>query len=119
VWKVELHEDFESEFDVLPEDVKDELLAKARLLEQLGSQVKRPHVDTLNGSEHSNMKELRFKASGGVWRVAFAFDPRRQAIILVAGDKSGVSQIQFYKQLIKKADARYNNHLLKLEQEDF
>jgi hypothetical protein len=43
------------------------------------------------------MKELRFDASGGVWRVAFAFDPRRRAILLVAGDKSGVSEKRFYK----------------------
>jgi hypothetical protein len=49
--------------------------------------------------------------------VAFAFDPKRQAILLVAGDKSGVSQKRFYKQLIKKADARYKDHLLKLKEE--
>lgn len=118
MWKVEFHDDFESEFDVLPEEVKDELLATAELLEKFGSQLKRPHADTLNGSKYSNMKELRFNAGDGVWRVAFAFDPKRQAILLVAGDKSGVSQQRFYKQLIKKADARYKSHLLNLEQED-
>lgn len=63
------------------------------------------------------MKELRFKASDGVWRVAFAFDPERNAILLVAGDKSGVSQNLFYKQLIKKADERYQDHLAKLKQD--
>ncbi|WP_242056479.1 type II toxin-antitoxin system RelE/ParE family toxin [Nostoc sp. FACHB-152] len=51
MWKVEFHEDFESEFDVLPEDVKDELLAKARLLEEFGSQLKRPHADTLRNAD--------------------------------------------------------------------
>ena len=68
-------------------------------------------MDTLKGSRHANMKELRFDAADGVWRVAFAFDPRRRAILLVAGDKSGVSEKRFYKQLIARADARYEAHL--------
>ena len=57
------------------------------------------------------MKELRFKADGGVWRVAFAFDPRRNVVLLVAGDKSGTSEKRFYKRLIEKADKRYKEHL--------
>ena len=56
------------------------------------------------------MKELRFAADGGEWRVAFAFDPRHFAIVLVAGDKSGGSEKRFYKQLIKKADKRFTAH---------
>lgn len=60
------------------------------------------------------MKELRFKAAKGVWRVAFAFDPKRQAILLVAGDKAGTSQKRFYKQLIAKADRRFGEHLNRL-----
>jgi hypothetical protein len=61
------------------------------------------------------MKELRFEASDGEWRVAFAFDPRRQAILLIAGDKSGRSQKRFYKQLIAKADRRFSAHLDRLK----
>jgi hypothetical protein len=57
------------------------------------------------------MKEGRFKAKGGVWRVAFAFDPERKAVLLVGGDKSGVSQKRFYKALIDKADERFDEHL--------
>ena len=57
------------------------------------------------------MKELRFNAGDGVWRVAFAFDIERAAIILVAGDKSGVKPKRFYKQLIAKADQRFDAHL--------
>jgi hypothetical protein len=57
------------------------------------------------------MKELRFAAAGGAWRVAFAFDPERKAIVLVAGDKSGGSQDRFYRQFIDKADARFDAHL--------
>jgi hypothetical protein len=60
------------------------------------------------------MKELRFTAAGGVWRVAFAFDPVRQAILLVAGDKAGVSEDRFYRRLIATADARYARHLAQL-----
>jgi hypothetical protein len=68
-------------------------------------------VDTLNDSKYANMKELRFRAGSDVWRVAFAFDPERNAILLVAGDKSGVSGKKFYKRLIEKADKRYKEHL--------
>lgn len=116
-WLVAFHPDFETEFDALLEEVQDELLAIASLLETFGPQLGRPHVDTLNGSQHANMKELRFNAAGGVWRVAFAFDPERCAILLVAGDKSGGSEQRFYKQLIKKADLRFNQHLAQLKGE--
>ncbi len=61
------------------------------------------------------MKELRFDAADGVWRVAFAFDPNRKAILLVAGDKSGGSEKRFYRQLIDKADARFDAHLSKIK----
>jgi len=88
-------------------------LAHIELLEQFGPQLGRPQADTLNGSRHANMKELRFRAAGGVWRVAFAFDPNRKAILLVAGDKSGVGEKRFYRQLIEKADARFDTHLAK------
>jgi len=54
------------------------------------------------------MKELRFEAVGGAWRTAFAFDPRRRAILLVAGDKSGGSQKRFYRELIAQADRRFS-----------
>ncbi len=87
------------------------LLALANVLQQKGPQLKRPFVDTLKGSKYSNMKEIRFYADDGVWRVAFAFDPKRNAILLVGGDKSGVSQKLFYKRLIKKADSRYQKYL--------
>jgi hypothetical protein len=114
-WLVQLHPSFEAEFLDLPLAAQDELLAKTLLLQVSGLNLRRPHVDTLNGSRHRNMKEIRFNAADGVWRVAFAFDPKRRAILLVAGDKSGVSQRQFYKQLITKADLRFDEHLSRLE----
>ncbi|MGF1676387.1 MAG: type II toxin-antitoxin system RelE/ParE family toxin [Rivularia sp. (in: cyanobacteria)] len=103
-WEVLFHEEFEPEFWELLQEVQDELLAYTKLLEFQGPHLKRPQADTLNGSSYDNMKELRFKAADGVWRVAFAFDPKRKGILLVAGDKSGTSQKRFYKQLIAKAD---------------
>ena len=108
-WDIEFHDEFE--FDELPEDVQDELLAKAKLLEQFGPRLGRPNVDTLNGSSFANMKELRFNLGEGVWRFAFAFDPQQSGIVLVGGDKQGVSQTKFYKKLIKTADRRYSEHL--------
>ena len=71
----------------------------------------RPHADTLTGSTHANMKELRCNAADGVWRIAFAFDPDRQAILLVGGDKSSGSEKRFYKSLIARADDRFDRHL--------
>lgn len=117
-WEVLLHIDFEPEFDELAQAVQDELLAHARLLEEFGPTLGRPHADTLNGSAHANMKELRFKADDGVWRVAFAFDTKRKAILLTAGDKSGGSEAKFYKALIKKADARFDGHLKRLKEKE-
>src|SRR6266704_6868352 len=100
IWSVEIADELEADWDQFPVDVQDEILAHAKLLEQFGPQLGRPRVDTLNGSRHANMKELRFDANDGVWRVAFAFDPKRHAVLLVAGDKSGGSEKRFYRQLI-------------------
>lgn len=117
IWNIDFHPDFYSEFIDLPQDVRVELLAKVALLEVFGPNLKRPHVDTLNNSSHANMKEIRFNAADGVWRVAFAFDPLRCAILLVAGDKSGSSEKRFYRQLIEIADRRFDDHLANLSEE--
>ena len=117
-WVVEIAEEFEPEFFELDEDVRIEILALTRLLQQFGPQLGRPRVDTLNGSRHANMKELRFSAADGEWRVAFAFDPKRKAVLLAAGDKSGVSEKRFYRQLIAKADSRFAAHLVRLKKSE-
>src|SRR5271169_958061 len=113
----EIGDEFEPEFNKLHEDVRIEVLALSRVLQQFGPHLGRPRVDTLNGSRHANMKELRFSAADGEWRVAFAFDPRRKAILLVAGDKSGGSEKRFYRGLIGKADDRFDAHLAWLKKE--
>ncbi len=116
-WVVELADEFAVEFEDLDEDVRTEILALSRLLQQFGPLLGRPRVDTLKGSGHRNMKELRFRAAKGEWRVAFAFDPRRRAILLAAGDKSGVGQRRFYRELIRVADDRFSAHLASLGRE--
>ena len=115
-WRVTFCDEFEREYEALDEAVQDELLAQLKVLELFGPSLGRPQVDTLKGSKHTNMKELRFRADNGVWRVAFAFDPQRAVIVLVGGDKSGGSQQRFYKRLIKAADERFDRHLAALEE---
>jgi hypothetical protein len=113
-WVVEIGDEFAPEFDSLQEDTQTEILALSLLLQRFGPQLGRPRVDTLKGSRHPNMKELRFSAAGGEWRVAFAFDPIRRAILLVAGNKSGMGKRRFYSELIRKADDRLDAHLARL-----
>ena len=114
-WTVTIHDAFEPEFGVLTQAVQDALIAAALVLQEAGPLLGRPYADTLAGSKYPNMKELRFNAEDGVWRVAFAFDPDRKGIILVAGDKAGVAQKRFYKALIAKADKRFAVHLKALK----
>ena len=116
-WDVDFHSLFVPEFKALGEDVQDELLAHIDALRVFGPQMGRPRVDTLAGSRHANMKELRFDAADGVWRFAFAFDPLRKAVVLCGGGKSGGSQRRFYRQLIDKADTRFDSHLAALKTE--
>jgi hypothetical protein len=73
-----------------------------------------------NSPRCRKMSERRFwfSADGGEWRVAFAFDPKRRAILLVAGDKSGGSEARFYRELIRKADTRFRAHLARLKKRE-
>ena len=112
---MDISADFQEEFDALTEEVQDKIVTRMLLLEDSGPQLSRPHADMLKGSKHANMKELRFDADNGVWRAAYAFDPKRNGILLVAGDKKGQNEKKFYKALIKTADERYDAHLEQLE----
>ena len=114
--QVIFHSEFEEEFEAFTQEVQDELFAKVVILSAIGPQLGRPTVDQLKGSRHANLKEIRFQADNGVWRVAFAFDVERKAILLVAGDKSGMSQKKFYKALIDRAGQRFDQHLKKLRE---
>jgi hypothetical protein len=115
MWEIEFFDDFDPEFDGLSKAVQDALLTKLEILEERGPTAGRPLIDTLNGSKHANMKELRFNADNGVWRAALAFDPARKGVVLVAADKSGVSEKRFYQKLIAVADARFDKHLAAAE----
>ena len=114
MWRVATTDEFDAWFAGLHEDAQAEVIAKVELLKLLGPKLGRPHANTLNGSKHANMKELRADTADKVLRIAFAFDPDRVGMLLVAGNKSGVSQRRFYRQLITKADELYDNHLAKL-----
>jgi hypothetical protein len=117
-WDVLYHDDFAAEFKAFDRDVKIALRAVTLFLEDKGPTLGRPWADTLKGSKYANMKELRFEAADGEWRAAFAFDPERKAILLIAGDKSGTSQKKFYEKLISKADKRYKSHLEDLKKSE-
>ncbi|TFY99443.1 addiction module toxin RelE [Ramlibacter henchirensis] len=92
---------------------KKALLAAVTALEARGPAAGRPLVGTLRNGRHPNMKELRYDAHGKtqVWRAVFAFDPQRNAIVLVAGEKQGGAEEQFYRDLLRKANKRFDSHL--------
>lgn len=115
MWTVATTDDFDDWFAGLEDDARVEVIAKVELLKVVGPALGRPHADTLNGSKYGNMKELRADTAEAVLRVAFAFDPQRSAILLCAGDKSGVSERRFYKRLIERADRLYAAHLAELK----
>ena len=110
-WEVLFHPAFAAELPSLPQFVQDALEPRINSLRQYGPSLGRPYADTLRESRHSNMKELRLSTRRGVWRVAFAFDVHRQAIVLVAGDKEGEKSRSFYSQFIREADDRFDDHL--------
>src|SRR6266436_185301 len=114
-WTINFHPDFDTEYEELDSRVQEELLARLQVLEKFGPLLGRPNVDTLNGSKYANMKELRFNAADGVWRFAFGFDPKREAVILCGGDKSGASEKKFYHALIRKADERFAGYLTRIK----
>ena len=115
IWPIKTTAEFDEWFADLDEDGQVEVIATVELLKHLGPRLGRPHADTLKGSRHANMKELRASIADAVLRIAFAFDPERAGILLVAGNKTGVSQKRFYKQLIARADELYDAHLANLK----
>jgi hypothetical protein len=113
-WHAITTERFDAWFTELPESVKVEIAADVKVLQEVGPRLGRPLVDTLKGSRHANMKELRTGAAGQVVRIALAFDPERTAVLLLGGAKQGKGGQRFYRWLIEAADALYDAHLAKL-----
>ena len=101
-------------FEGLNEGLQDAILALVGLLREYGPQLGRPRVDTLKGSKFDNMKELRVQYAGEPWRILFAFDPERNAILLVGGNKAGDKG--WYKRNIPIAEDRYAVHLRKIRE---
>lgn len=115
MWVVEFTDQFAYWWDGLDVQQQAALGARIDLLESRGPDLGRPAVDRISGSRHRNMKELR-ASEGGALRVLFAFDPRRQAILLLGGDKSG-QWTEWYEWAISAADDLYNDYLDELREE--
>lgn len=115
MWEVEFTDEFGQWWESLTDAEQDALAVSVELLRQLGPRLPRPHADTINGSKHSNMKELRTQCQGNPIRTFFAFDPRRCAILLIGGDKTGNER--FYDQMIPMADKLYDEHIRLLKEE--
>jgi len=115
MWDVEFTDEFGVWWHVLDEQEQESVAASVELLRRLGPHLGRPHVDTIQGSRHSNMKELRTQHQGRPLRTLFAFDPRRCAILLIGGDKTGDDR--FYERMIPEADRLYDAHLDALRKE--
>ena len=109
-WEVEFHPACEAWAEQLGQSDAEALLAAVRVLRDGGPSLGRPLVDTVKGSRHSNMKELRPGSTGRTEiRVLFAFDKERQAIVLIGGDKSN-DWSGWYKTSIPTADDRFDEH---------
>ena len=114
-WEVEFTEEFEMWWNDLSEEEQASVDSKVRLLAEIGPTLGRPNAETLaKMSKHPNLKELRIQHSGDAYRVLFAFDPRRVAILLIGGRKPDQS---WYKEAVPKADKLYDEHLDDLRNE--
>jgi hypothetical protein len=116
-WIVLYHDEFDGWLNEQEEGLQDALLFSIELLQAEGPMLGRPYVDTVKGSKYPNMKELRVQYKGEPWRVLFAFDPKRRAIILVGGNKTGRSS-NWYKENIRIAEKRFEQHLNTMNEEE-
>jgi hypothetical protein len=114
-WEVEFTSEFERWWNSLSEGEQDTVDAFVRLLQKRGPSLGRPHVDLIQSSRHPNMKELRPQHAGRPYRVLFAFDSRRTAILLLGGDKTGNDR--WYEEFVPIADRLFDEHLASLKKE--
>jgi hypothetical protein len=112
-WTIIFHPAFKNWLDEQEEDIQDSILVGLGLLKQEGPLLGRPYADTLKGSQYPNLKELRVQHAGEPWRILFAFDPVRQAVVLVGGNKTGDKR--WYEKNIPIAEQRFTEHLETLE----
>src|ERR1700690_648592 len=112
-WDVEFTARFETWWNSLSADEQVEIGAKVELLQERGPTLPRPHADVISTSRHANMKELRGKVEERRLRVLYAFDPRRTALLLLGGDKTG--DPNWYEKFVPIADDLFDRHLTQLE----
>ena len=109
MWDVEYTNEFECWWDGLTEDEQVDITASVGLLEERGPSLGYPHSSGINASKHTHMRELRVQHKGKPYRVLYAFDPRRAAILLIGGDKTGNKR--WYETYVPAADILYDEHL--------
>jgi hypothetical protein len=114
-WEVEYTDEFEAWWNGLSEAEQESLDASVRLLEERGPSLGFPHSSGINGSRHGHMRELRTQHDGHPLRTLYAFDPRRAAILLIGGDKTG--NARWYDVHVPIADRLYDEHLAQLRKE--
>ena len=114
-WEVEYTDEFGVWWEDLDEDTQIAIDTTVRLLETKGPQLPFPHSSDVRGSRYGQMRELRIQHKGEPYRVLYAFDPRRMAILLIGGNKGGDDR--WYKEYIPRADKLYEDHLAALAKE--
>lgn len=116
MWDIEFTDEFEAWWDTLSAEQQEAITGAVEILEMFGPSLGRPLVDHVKGSRHRNMKELRV-SRGGALRILFAFDPRRIALLLLGGDKTG-EWSAWYERAVPQADSLYDEHLRTLSREE-
>ncbi|MDE2940285.1 MAG: type II toxin-antitoxin system RelE/ParE family toxin [Chloroflexota bacterium] len=114
-WEVEFTNEFKTWWEDLSESQQRSITAGVGLLEEQGPTLDYPYTSAINSSRHGNMRELRIQSRGRPLRVFYAFDPRRTAILLIGGDKTGDNR--FYTTLVNRADDLYDEHIDELRLE--
>jgi hypothetical protein len=114
-WDVEYSDEFEEWWELLGEAEQESIAASVGLLEERGTALGYPHSSGINGSRHGHMRELRIQHEGKPFRILYAFDPRRSAILLIGGDKTGNDR--WYNKHVPIADDLYDRHLEELKRE--
>ncbi len=114
-WNIEYTDEFDSWWQILTENQQDDVVSVVQLLQERGTQLSFPYSSGVNGSKYSHMRELRIQSGGNPIRVFYAFDPRRVAILLIGGDKTGNKR--FYEEYIPIADQLYDEYLKEIKEE--
>lgn len=114
-WEVKGTEEFDAWYDDLEEPEREDVIAVIDLLKEHGPHLGFPYSSGVTGSRHTHMRELRIQHAGRPYRVLYAFDPQRVAILLLGGDKTGDDR--WYQRAIPRADRLYDRHLVELREE--